>query len=97
MEKQIKDCIPIMSSFPELKKLAERHGLKAEYVPVVGAVEIMCEDIAVGITYDGVRVKDNFTKKYHNIKQWTKIVGRTKTFLESFNGAFNEKNVSLKT
>jgi hypothetical protein len=70
MEKR--NIIDVMYHVAEIRELARQYGLVAEYIPVVGAIEIMSDGIPLGISFDGVRIKDNSNNCIYSLRRWMK-------------------------
>ena len=64
--------INVMLHVCDAKKLARECGLKADFIPVAGVIEISCDDIPIGVSFDGFRVKDMSNNKTYILSRYMK-------------------------
>ena len=71
------DIIDMMVSASQIKRIASKIGLNASYVPCVGSIEILQDDIPIGISFDGYSLFLNKEKRKVNLFMWLKAWSKT--------------------
>jgi hypothetical protein len=81
MEKRELPRLSFMAEVPGLMNMAKKVGLKAEYIPIVDAVEFLYLDIPMGITFNAKHFKPYKQNRFYNLERYLKTFNITK-FIE---------------